>query len=306
MTQHQALTAALLATAAELAFASAGAVVKTAMETLSAGTLVFFRNAFGLVVLLPVLLYRGIPDLRTPVFHLHLVRALAGLGAMLCFFYTLAQLALAEAVVLKMTAPLFVPLVAFLWLKEGLAPRVAVALAAGFGGVVLVLGPELATLSPAAGAALAGGILVAVAKTAVRRLARTEPGPRIVFYFAVIATLVSAFALPFAGALPEEPGAWGMLLAVGALATLGQLLMTRAFGLAAAAAVAPYTYASVVFAAPFGWLFWDEVLGPAAILGSILVVAAGILAALTPAPGAVASAPPGDELEGVAHHARRV
>lgn len=291
MPQRLLLSAALLAVAAELAFASMGAVVKLASETLSQGTLVFYRNVFGLLALLPLLLRHGLPDLRTSVFHLHLVRALAGLGAMYCFFYTLSHLALAEAMVLKMTAPLFVPLVAFLWLDERLGLWAAAALATGFAGVVLILRPDLGGLSLTAVVALAGGLLAALAKTTVRRLARSEPGPRIVFYFAVIATAASSAFLPFTAGGPAAAREWLLLAAIGVLATLGQLLMTRAYALAPAPGVAPYTYASLLFATIYGWLFWDEVLAAATIIGSLLVVAAGILATLGPRPAAAAAAP---------------
>jgi len=64
---------------------------------------------------------------------------------------------------------------------------------------------------------------------------------------------------------------------VSGFATAGQLLMTRAYGLAPAAQVGPFTYVSVVFASLYGWLFWDELLDMLTIGGAILIAAAGVL-----------------------------
>lgn len=270
------LAGALLAVAAELMFASMGAVIKALAADLPTAMIVFLRNLAGLVVIAPWLLRRGGPGLRTRHPGLLALRALAGLGAMYCFFYAIGHIPLAEAVLLKMTAPLFLPLIALAWLGERSGPRVAGAVVLGFAGVALILRPGLSGLDPVALVALAGGALAALAKVSVRRLAGVEPGSRIVFYFALIATAVSA--LPALAAW-RNPGAeaWLLIAAMGLLATTGQLLMTRAYGAAPAPFVGPFTYATVPFAALYGWLFWGERLDALTVLGAAVVAAAGAL-----------------------------
>jgi drug/metabolite transporter (DMT)-like permease len=107
---------------AELMFVIMGAMVKAASATLPNEMIVFFRNLFGLAAVLPLVLREGIPGLATRVPQLHLMRALAGVGAMYCFFYSLGQLPLADAMLLKLTAPIFIPMIALLWLGEGFSP----------------------------------------------------------------------------------------------------------------------------------------------------------------------------------------
>jgi drug/metabolite transporter (DMT)-like permease len=272
----QPVRAALYAVSAELLFATMGAAIKVASSELPNEVVVFFRNLFGLAFILPWLLRRGLAGLPTRHLRYHLVRALAGLGAMYCFFYALAHIPLAEAVLMKLTAPLFVPLVAFFWLRERLPAAVAGAVVLGFVGVALILRPGLRELSPVLLVALAGGVLAAVAKTGVRRLTRTEPIARVVFYFALIATAVSAVPLAWSWVTPSAAG-WGLLLLVGLLATVAQLLMTAAYSHAPAAQVGPYTYTAVLFATAYGLLFWGETLGPATVAGAALVVAAGVV-----------------------------
>ncbi len=272
------LPGAILILGAEFLFAAMGATVRHLSGSLDNEMLVFCRNLVGLVLLAPVLLPQARRNLATRVPHLHLLRGLAGLGAMYCLFYALAHMPLAEAMLLKLSAPLFIPLVALFWLGEAVTLLVAVAVVIGFAGVTVILTPDFAGLAPAAAVALLGGLFAAVAKVAVRRLSRSEPAGRIVFYFALIATLVSSIPLLWAWRTPPT-ALWPWLLALGAIATGGQVLLTRGFAAAPAGRLAPFTYFSVVFAALLGWLFWDERLSATTLVGTLLVMTAGLLAA---------------------------
>jgi len=272
---QNALLAGLFIVLAELMFASMGAAVKALGESQPTEMLVFFRNLLGAAVLLPWLAAQR-TSLATRVAPLHLLRATAGLAAMYCFFYALARLPLADGMLLKMTAPLFIPLVAWAWLAES-PPRLALAaLPIGFAGVVLVLHPG-GNFAPAALAGLGGGLFAAVAKVTVRRLSRSEPAVRTVFYFAILATAVSALPLPWSWRTPQ-PHEWWLLLATGVLGTLGQLLLTRGYSAAAMARVAPLTYFAVVFGASYGYIFWGERLDWRFVAGSVLIALAGIVA----------------------------
>jgi drug/metabolite transporter (DMT)-like permease len=271
------IRAATFIVLAELLFASMGVAIRQVAETAANEQVVFFRNLFGLSLLLPWIMRHRSIGIRTTVPHLHLLRSLAGLGAMYCFFYAIAHLPLADAMLLKLSSPLFIPLVAAAWLGEPVPWRVRLALGAGFVGVVLVLNPGFSGVNPVAFVALAGGALAAVAKTTVRRLGYSEPPARTVFYFALVGTLVSA--LPLLGSWqPLGARAYLWLALVAALAAAGQLFLTRGFGLAPAARMGAFGYSAVIFGAAYGWLLWDEVPTRLSILGACLVVAAGLMA----------------------------
>ncbi len=267
---------ALLIVASELMFASMGAAVKAVSAGLSNEMTVFMRNLMGLLILLPWLLHQGIGSLKTQVLHLHALRALAGLSAMYCFFYALAHLPLADGMLLKMTAPIFMPLVAYVWLKEGATGLALIAVPIGFLGVGLVLRPD-GEFNWVALIGLMGGALAAFAKVTVRRLGQTEPTVRTVFYFAVLAALVSSVPLSWAWQMPSG-GQWGLLVLMGLMGTLGQLLLTRGYGIAAPSQVGPFTYFSVVFAAVYSYLFWGETLDAYFLAGAGLIALAGTLA----------------------------
>ena len=272
---------ALLILASELMFATMGAAVKGASTGLPTEVLVFMRNAVGWLVVLPIVWRSGGRRLLiTAVPHLHLLRAVAGVSAMYCFFYALGHLHLANGLLLKMTAPLFMPLIGWLWLREQAGWLATLAVPLGFGGVILVLdagGGASGGTSTAALVGLLGGLLAAVAKLSVRRLTYSEPATRIVFYFSSLALLVSSVPLIWAWQAPTLHE-WGLLLLVGAAGTAGQFLLTRGYAAAPAARVSPFGYFSVVYGALYGYLFWGETLTLVFWGGAVLIALAGAMA----------------------------
>ncbi len=268
---------ALFLVLGEFLLASMGAIIKWVSAGLATEMIVFFRNVFGLLALAPLIARVGTHTLKTSVFRLHLLRGLAGVSAMYCFFFAIAHIPLADAMLLKLTSPLFIPMVAMLWLGERFTLAVGGALAIGFAGVGLILKPGGDAFNWVMLVAIAGSVLAAVAKVTIRRLSASEPAIRTVFYFAVIAAGVSAVPLVWAWQTPTWPE-WLLLLSLGPLATAGQLLMTRGYAAAPASRVGIFTYSSVVFGAGFGWLFWGELWDGLAVVGATLVAGAGALA----------------------------
>jgi drug/metabolite transporter (DMT)-like permease len=274
--QHRLITGALLIVAAELMFAFMGASIRQVSADLNNGMVVFARNLVGLALLSTLVAHPGHRRLRTGVAHLHLLRGTAGLGAMYCFFYAIAHMPLANAMLLKLSAPLFIPLVALIWLGERFTWHVLAALAIGFAGVSVILMPDFDTLAPVVLIALLGGALAAVAKVTVRRLSATEPVARTVFYFSAIGTAASLVPLIWLWETPTlEQLLW--LLVLGIFATAGQMLLTRGMACAPAARLGPFAFFSVVFAAALGWVFWDEVLGWPTVFGTLLVLVSAVL-----------------------------
>jgi len=273
---------AVLVIAGELLFASMGVGIRFVTAELSSESVVFFRNLISLFLIAPWILQSGVGGFRTSVPSLHLLRGIAGVSAMYCFFYAIANIPLADAMLLKLTAPLFMPLVALWWLRESVTPRVWLAIAIGFAGVLIILRPGLRGMSSVALIALLGGMFAAIAKVTVRRLSHSEPPLRIVFYFALTAALVSSIPMTWAWQAPS-PTAFGWLLAIALFATLGQLCLTNGLSLAPAARMGSFGYFAVIFGAAYGWLLWDEILMWWTVIGTVLIVTAGMLAASRPA-----------------------
>lgn len=258
-------------------FASVGVFVKLAAPGLPNTVVVFFRNAFGLLALLPWMCRGGFRQLRTQCLGQHMLRMVLGLSAMYCYFFALSCLPLAEALLLNFTAPLFIPFLAYLWLREPVSGRARTAILVGFAGVLLVLRPGPSGMGAGTWVGLLSGVLAAGALVGVRRLSFTEPTTRVVFYFSTAATLVSAVPLAVSWAAPVG-AEWLWLVGAGVCATLGQLCLTRGYAYAPAAQVGPFHYVAVLFAAAFGWLLWQEGLDGWVLAGAILICSAGVLA----------------------------
>ena len=261
---------------AALLFTGMSAGVKVASARLSNAEVVFFRNFFGLLTLAPIVLRRGgLPGLATRHLREHLVRGLAGLGSMYCFFYAISRLRLADAVLLNYSLPLFLPVVEGLWLRERVPRRLWAPILVGFLGLVFILKPGTGLFQPAALWGVLAALLSSVAQVGVRRLTLTEPTTRIVFYFALISTLGSALPLP--GRYLSPDGLWPLLLATGGFATIAQLAMTKAYAQAPAAQVGPFMYSGVVFAGIYDAWFASEWPDALSVLGALVVMVASAL-----------------------------
>ncbi len=251
-------------------------IIRQVSADLPTEVIVLMRNLLSLVWMLPWILKYGQRDLPTRRIHLHFTRALIGVTAMSCLFYSWANLPLGQAAMLKQTAPFFVPIIALWWLKEPISNRVKVAILVGFAGVSLILQPEQGVLHPAVFVGLVGAMLGALAKVTIRSMRGSESPQKIVFYFAFFGSLLAAIPAALNWVMPgTEHFVW--LFGLAATSTLAQLLLTRAYGLAPAGQLGPFTYASVIFATLMGWLLWQEVVNLFTFIGIGIVCLAAVI-----------------------------
>ncbi len=263
--------------ASAILFASMAACVGLAARELPNAPIVFFRHFLMLLFLLPWLWRQGRHALDTDDFPGHVVRGLSGVSAVACYFYAIARLRLADAVLLNQSMPLFIPLVERAWLGERVPRRLWGVLLLGFTGLLLILRPGSGVFEPAALVGLASAVLAAVAQVGIRRLTRTEPVTRIVFYFGLVASVVSLPPALVWWRTPS-PATWALLLLMGVFATVGQLTLTRAYVHAPAARIGPFLYAGPVFAGALDWALWGRLPDRLFVLGAAIVVAAATLA----------------------------
>ncbi|GAC1621433.1 MAG: DMT family transporter [Nevskia sp.] len=274
---------ALYAVASAAALAVSALCIKAASVQVPNGVIVFLRSLLGLALLTPWLLRRGLSGVRTTQLDGHLWRALFGVVSMYCYFYAISQLSLAEAVLLTYSMPLYVPFIAWVWLGEKPSPMAFPSALLGLVGIGLIVKPGVGGFASVA--ALIGafsGFAAASAMVSIRRISKTEPATRIVFYFMLMATLITAAPLPWVWQTPP-PASLPLLIGIGVAATLGQWCVTKAYSAAPAAQVGPFTYSAVVFAGLLGWLIWGERPDRWSLLGILLVIGSCLLA-LIPKP----------------------
>lgn len=257
------------------------AIVRYLSEELSTEQVIFFRNFMGLLALLPLLFTAPRGSLRTDNIKGHVLRGLIGVSSMYCYFWALAHMPLAEAFLVILSAPLFMPIFAWLWLKEPASAYNLLALAVGFLGVTVMLLPHLFGAARdwplyALAVALLGAMLMALSKIAIRSMAASENSQRIVFYFAVISSLLT-LPLALSHWQPIPTHLWGWLVLCGIIASAGQLATTKGYRTAPTGAIGVYAYSAILYGALLGWLFWDEIPLWSTWLGAALIMGAGII-----------------------------
>lgn len=273
--------ASILILTAELCFAGVSALVKHLTTTLPYEQLVFFRNLFALIILLPWLYRKRATAFRTTQMPLHLLRALVGVVAMLLFFMVIAAIPLAQATLVLLMAPFIIPVISHFWLREHISAQLIAVIGLGFIGVLVFLNPWSNSLHPMVIVALFAAVCAAWAKTIIRKLSSTESPSKIVFYFSFFATLLSAIPL-LVRWQPIDPAMWGLVALMGLLAVIGQLTMTRAFSIASPSRVGVFTYTSVIFAALMGYFIWQEPVTWYMVTGGVIIFIAGYYALRTP------------------------
>ena len=266
---------ALLILLGEALLAVMGALIKHLSQELPTELIVFYRNLFGLLLLLPIILRSGFSQLKTQQLPMHLLRASLGLTAMYGFFYVLGNMPLAEAFLVKLTTPFFMPIVAALWLGESIRRKNLVAIIIGFIGVIFILRPGTESFEPIALIGLGAAALAGSAKVCIRKMGGTENSVTIVFYFGLFSSVLSLIPLLWSWQVPLLHH-WPYILLMGLMGTLGQLALTRAYRIANPGQIGPYVYSSVVYGAALGWFIWGEALLMTTLIGSALIIASGL------------------------------
>jgi drug/metabolite transporter (DMT)-like permease len=262
-------------------FALMAGLAKVAGSVVPLFEIVFARSFVVAVLAGGALLKSGV-GFRGAETRLLLLRGLLGFGALSCFYYAVVHLPLADATVIHFTNPVYTAFIAAMVLGERVGVSEAVLGVFSLGGVVMVARPALifgGTNMLAPGAVLVGlcgALFSASAYVTVRRL-RREPPTLVVFYFAMVCTLLSLPLLAVHPTLPE-PHMWLVLLGVGVATYLGQWFITWGFRLERAGRASAVGYLQIVFAAGWGWLLFHEVpdlwtwLGAGVIVGSTLLL----------------------------------
>lgn len=264
------LRAVLLMVMSALCFAGMSLTIRLASTEQHAFEIAFFRNLFGLVFALPLLLRTGVGVLRTERIGLYFVRCLVGLCAMLTGFWSLIHLPLADAVALSYTTPLFVTVGAVLVLGEVVRGRRWTAVLIGFIGTLVILRPGAESLSFAAGVALLSAALSASAAISVKFLSRTEPAEAIVIYMVLIMTPLSLLPALLVWQWPSAM-AWLWMGLTGLLGTLGHITLTRAYKLGDVSALQPVNFVQLPLVAAAAWLLFDETVDGGTVLGAAII-----------------------------------
>ncbi|WP_299553047.1 DMT family transporter [uncultured Tateyamaria sp.] len=285
-TQNKPGTAIALKLMAVFMFMVMAAMIKAATQNVPAGQAVFFRSLFAMPIIIAWIWNTGeVREALTPKnLTGHIWRGLFGTTAMALTFAGLALLPLPEVTAIGYATPMFTVILAAMMLGERVRLFRISAVALGLVGVMIVIWPRLSVDPGAAGTAgtigalmvLGASILRALVQIHIRTLVKTEHTAAIVFYFSLTATVLSLFSLPFGWIIPSRLDLM-LLIGAGLIGGVAQILVTSSFRFGAASMLAPFDYASLIFAALIGYVIFSELPTSATVIGASLVVLGGAI-----------------------------
>lgn len=204
------------------------------------------------------------------------IRTIAGFISFLFLFMGIHHTELANAVLMNSTAPIFVPLVALIWLGIRIHPKLWWGIALGFIGIVLILRPTSSILKEVGVLyALISGISFAIVQVALRQMAEKEHPIPVLFYYFLFGSLVSlAPTITFWKAL--DGSSLVLLAAVGLSMFLFQFFIIKAFTYAPPTKIAPINYAGIVYSAFAGWFLWQQTIQWTGWVGIGCIILGGV------------------------------
>ncbi len=277
-------TGILLMMAAVSLFTVMQAFIK-AVDRIPAGEAVFFRSVLSIPIILGwlVLIGKVREGVSVSSWQSHAVRAIAGTCAMGLGFAGLRYLPLPEATAIRFITPVIIVVLAALILGERFRMIRLAAVLMGLAGVVLISYPNFTGGDDGAafgvGLVLCSAALAALAQVFVKRMAATDDPTAIVFWFALTATALSLFSIPFGWVWPMG-WEWVWLIGAGVVGSFGQLLVTSSYRFADAGVLAPFSYVSMLWAVLIGWIWFGDIPTLWVISGSSMIIAAGVVIVL--------------------------
>ena len=277
---------------AALGFSIMGGAAKSLKESFNAGQLVFYRNAIGLIFLLPGLFIK--PPVQEGGKMGRLVfRGFMGTLALYTLLYCVLHLPLGTAMSYNLTSALFIAIFSFFLFGEYHGKRVVLAVVLGFSGMLLIYKPVMHFPWYYHLAGILSGITSAIAYLTVNRLAKYYD-PRII----VLSFLMSGFLVPLitmiihyaSGAQADglllidfrmpHGGEWFSLLLMALAALFGQYFVTRAYGSDKAGIVSVFGYANIIYSVFIGMLLGDAFPDWVSWAGIFCIIASGVIISL--------------------------
>jgi drug/metabolite transporter (DMT)-like permease len=254
--------------------------IKYLGREIPAGQTIFVRGLISVVVLTLLAWGTGrLHLLKTDNWRSHALRSLCGTVSMFCLFVAIAMIPLADLTAISFTTPLFLTVLAMVFLGERIHGFRWTALGVGFVGVLVTIGPHLSfTHGASAGVlvALSSAIFSAFALMFLRKMSGGEHAITITFYFSLTFMVCSALTAIRGWPMPTSEQ-WLLIVGAGLFGVFGQVLMTYSYRYAEASTIAPIDYSNMIMSIVLGYLFFDEIPTLSVWIGAPLILGAGLI-----------------------------
>lgn len=253
----------------------AAALIKYAATMVSIEVIVAVQYLLCTAIMLPWLARRGVSQLKTEHFRLHVVRALCGWACFYAYYLAIEKIPLVDAALLRNAAPLCVPFLVLAVYGVRIALIRWIPLVIGMAGIALILKPDASGLNGWYLVGFASAVTLAGSIMTTRMLALTEPTNRILFYYFGFSAVASV-PLALLNWQPIPAAAWPPMLLIGGSIWLTMWLYTKAYQYAKASIISPISYTGVAFTGFWGWLIWQQIPDQWTYAGVLLVAVGGV------------------------------
>ena len=250
-------------------------LVKIAGERLHVTEILLVRQIIMMLIVLPKVLIHFPGCLKTQRLDLQIIRVFFALIAMICGFYAVIHMPLADAVAIGFAKSFFITIFAIVLLKEVVGLRRWAAVVTGFAGVLVMMRPGMSGFDPNSVLALAGAAAAGLVMVLIRILSRTEQAITILSYQAFLVGVCVALPAIYFWQWPTLME-WVVLLGIGIVSYCAQMMNIHAYTWGEASVLASLDYIRILYAVFFGWLVFNTLPGPYTWIGSAVIVAASI------------------------------
>ena len=278
-TQSDVMRASFFALFAAILAACFTLTIRYATEELHPYQAVFLRFAFGLILILPMVMKRGIGSLATKRLPLFGLRGVLSAAEMCLWFMAVLYLPLAEATTLNFTVPLFGTILAAVILRERVHIHRWLAIVIGFVGVALIIQPGTDTMQAASILPIATAICMASAGMMTKQLVTTESTTSLLFYLMIITTPVSLIPALFVWQTPSW-SALGLMAVAALMMNVMQICNVKALQLADYSFFVGFSYLRLPIIAVLALILFGEVPDIWILPGGAMIIGAAIYVAL--------------------------
>ncbi len=260
---------------ASLCFIAMHGFIKTVRGEVPVGVILWSQFVFQALIL-TALFARHLPRLLSRHrLGLQIARAVAQIATIALMFIAVGLMQLADAIAIGFVAPLIIVGLSVAFLGEKVKTRHWLAILVGFAGVMIVIQPGAGIFNALALIPLAAALCAAVYQTMTRPIARTVE-PRTMLYTATLIGLVTtSAALPFFWQMPSLEQL-AFLLAAACLGALAHFLLIKAYQMAPASVVAPFSYSELIWASAIGLAVFGDVPTATTLIGGAVLAASGL------------------------------
>ena len=236
---------------------------------------VFLRNLFAVLMLVPLLVWRG-PSLgSTDQLGLYFGRVLCSLVGMLSWFYALSIIPIGEVTAISFLSPLFGTLAAIFLLGEIVRWRRWAALVVGFAGAMIILRPSDTSIGVGQLCAILSAMSMGLTAILVKQLTGRDDPDKIVFLTNLLLTPISLVPALFVWVWPPL-SAWPYVLGMGVCAMLGHISLVRGYAATDASLAMTFEFSRLPFVVLLGYLAFAETIDAWTWIGALIIFASAI------------------------------